>query len=1215
MRNTFLFFLAFTFFAVNVAAQCPTVNISYAGTPFCITISSPQTVTISGTGTYLGGTYSSTAGLTIDGGTGAITPSLSTAGTYTVTYTIAAAGVCPVITATTSVVIVGVPSAPVVGVISQPGCTISTGSVALSGLPAFGTWTVTSTPNGITATGTGTTGTISNLPPSTTYTFTVTNYAGCISSSSGTAVIQAQPLTPSPPVIGTIIPPTCLTPSSVTLTGLPAGSWTLFRYPGGITTPGNTTSITITGLLPGQYNFTVQLGTCTSGLSADATVPSPPAAPSAPVPGTPVQPTCSVPTGSVPLSGLPASGVWTVTISPGGTTITGSGTTATFTGISAGTYTFSVTASNGCTSSASNSVVINAQPATPAAPQIAGTTQPTCATATGSILLNSLPSGNWIITMSPGNVTQNGNTSTATFPDLIPGTYSFTVTNSAGCTSVSSQNAVINPQPASPATPVVFSDCALGFGHAVLTVTSPLGLDLQYSLSGGTYQASPVFSSIANGNYYMAVRNSLGCTTLSGIFAVNCGCVNAPTLALSLPVDSTCGTTPLTLSGNTFGGSATSVNLTTNGAGALNASTFTASPFSFTYTPAPGDRGKIVIITVTTDNPLGAPCSSAVATFSLSVNELPNAPVIGTITPIPCAGGTASVVLNGLPSLNWIITRSPDNILTAGSGSTTTATGLNAGTYTFTVTSEAGCVSPASASVVIAPQPQAPPAPLIDTIINPTCSISTGTVNFSGLPATGSWFLTQLPGGVSTPGTGTTASVSAIPSGTYTFTVTNAAGCVSSASAYVDVKAKPPTPTAPSVGKIISPTCQLATGGVILFNLPSTGTWTLTMYPGTHNTTGTGTSDTINGLSTGTYNFTVTNQDKCTSVASANVVIPPKPLVPSAPIIGTITQPTLLQPTGSVVLNGLPPSPQSWIITRLPDSVNTAGSGPSYPVTALSGGVYTFTVTNASGCTSPESAQVTISTPGKPTLIITDPPPACAPGTVDLTATSVTAGSTTGLTYTFWTDELATIAYLTPATATAGTYYIKGTTITGFFNIKPVTATVLQTPVAHAGPDQVLPNSFSTTLAGTLSGNETGIWRVIKGEGAVADTTDPTSQVTKLSQGDNLLVWYVSNGACPVVSDTLKIKAGEIVIPTLITPNKDNMNEYFLIQGIESLGKTELIIFDRRGFQLFRDPDYDKHNDWDGVDYNKNPLPNDTYFYLLKPTKHEPVSGYIMIRR
>src|SRR4029079_3628834 len=89
----------------------PTANISYAGTPFCRSVATAQAVTLTGTGAFSGGTFSSTAGLTINSSTGAITPSTSTAGTYTVTYTKGAAGGCAAITATTSVTITAVPVA------------------------------------------------------------------------------------------------------------------------------------------------------------------------------------------------------------------------------------------------------------------------------------------------------------------------------------------------------------------------------------------------------------------------------------------------------------------------------------------------------------------------------------------------------------------------------------------------------------------------------------------------------------------------------------------------------------------------------------------------------------------------------------------------------------------------------------------------------------------------------------------------------------------------------------------------------------------------------------------------------------------------------------------------------------------------------------------------------------------------------------------------
>jgi hypothetical protein len=55
----------------------PSATISYAGTPFCKSVATAQSVTRTGTA---GGTFSaSPAGLTINAATGAITPSTSTA--------------------------------------------------------------------------------------------------------------------------------------------------------------------------------------------------------------------------------------------------------------------------------------------------------------------------------------------------------------------------------------------------------------------------------------------------------------------------------------------------------------------------------------------------------------------------------------------------------------------------------------------------------------------------------------------------------------------------------------------------------------------------------------------------------------------------------------------------------------------------------------------------------------------------------------------------------------------------------------------------------------------------------------------------------------------------------------------------------------------------------------------------------------------------------
>jgi gliding motility-associated-like protein len=119
--------------------------------------------------------------------------------------------------------------------------------------------------------------------------------------------------------------------------------------------------------------------------------------------------------------------------------------------------------------------------------------------------------------------------------------------------------------------------------------------------------------------------------------------------------------------------------------------------------------------------------------------------------------------------------------------------------------------------------------------------------------------------------------------------------------------------------------------------------------------------------------------------------------------------------------------------------------------------------------------------------------------------------------------------------------------------------------------------------------------------------------VSKLSLGRNKFLWAVTNRVCPPSLDSVTITVHDLIIPTLITPNMDGKNNYFVLREIEKLGKTELIIFDRRGAQVYTNENYD--NNWDGVDYNGNPLPDDTYFYVLKTENGKSISGYIVIRR
>lgn len=124
-----------------------------------------------------------------------------------------------------------------------------------------------------------------------------------------------------------------------------------------------------------------------------------------------------------------------------------------------------------------------------------------------------------------------------------------------------------------------------------------------------------------------------------------------------------------------------------------------------------------------------------------------------------------------------------------------------------------------------------------------------------------------------------------------------------------------------------------------LENITSGGTWS-SGSPGI--ATVQSVSGQVRGITTGTAAIYYTLSTGC--YRSINVAVNP---TPAAPVIGTIRQPSVGNPTGSVELTGLPPG--NWTIN--PGAV--AGSGTSYTVDGLVPGSYGFTVTNGCGNISP----------------------------------------------------------------------------------------------------------------------------------------------------------------------------------------------------------------------------------------------------------------------
>ncbi|MFH1320281.1 MAG: CUB domain-containing protein [Bacteroidota bacterium] len=397
---------------------------------------------------------------------------------------------------------------------------------------------------------------------------------------------------------------------------------------------------------------------------------------------------------------------------------------------------------------------------------------------------------------------------------------------------------------------------------------------------------------------------------------------------------------------------------------------------------------------------------------------------------------------SGVDFDNWAI----DDVSITGNGgtftylwsdgqTTTTATGLNAGTYSVTITDGNGCTAADSVTLI------APGAPLASaTSIDPICGSNNGqaSVSVTGgtAPYTYNW-----------SGGETTDTVTGLTAGTYDVTVTDNTGCTDSVSVtLIDISpsvsvsgnntsckgSSDGTATATVTGGITpytylwddGQTTSTATGLVagsysvtitddnsctdtmsVAINEPSAvastiltndvscfggsdGSATVNASGGTPGYTylwsSGGTDTTETGLTAGTYNVAVSDNNGCTD---SSTVIITEPSAVSAGIMSSTIPSCFGGSDGSATAIGSGGTPGYGYSWSTGDSTATASG--------LITGTYTVTVTDSKGCTDTISVSITEPTAISLTSSTTD----ASCNLSDGTATVIASGGTPGYTY------------------------------------------------------------------------------------------------------------------------------------------------------------------------------------------------------------------------
>jgi hypothetical protein len=655
------------------------------------------------------------------------------AGSYPVTVT--DANGCTAST-TASVANTGGPTLTVVPV--NPTCGQSNGSIALT--PVGGTPGYTFTWNPNTLTGANPTGLAAG-----TYAVTVTDGAGCITS---TAVTLTN--TAGPSVAATFVNTTCgLTNGSINIT--PSGGTGSYTYDWNVNALDGTEDPT--NLAAGTYTVTVRdVNNCE--ISTTITI-----APSVgfTASATGVNATCGSPNGSINLT----VNLGTAPFTYDWNNVPGASNMEDQTDVAAGTYTVTVTDVNNCTATASVTLTTTTGPTTL---NTTVTNAVSCVANNGAIDLqvlggaspytydwnndghpapdfdtedlSGLAAGNYVVTVTdnngctattaatvgllsgasvaativdPTNCTQTGSITLAVTGGVTPytfnwahipgtsnpqnltglagGTYQVTVTEGNGCTVASAHSIRQIRGPVASVT-VVDPACAATNGEIDLSVILPDAtsiVSVDWSNIAGTSNPQDQ-TGLSAGNYTVTITDDLQCT---GTLTVNLGSTTAPVLTLT-NTNGTCSQNNGEIALTIAGGVAPYTIDWDNIASSPNPTQLQTGLGAGTYA-----------VTVT-DN---AGCA-AVGTVTLEVT----AGVAITCTPTDAVtppGGNGSIAVDaegiGPFTFDWSV-NTLDGIQNP--------TGLSAGNYNLVVTDAGGCTAPCNN--VIANRPLADP-----TIVDP----------------------------------------------------------------------------------------------------------------------------------------------------------------------------------------------------------------------------------------------------------------------------------------------------------------------------------------------------------------------------------------------------------------------------------------------------------------------------------------------------------------
>jgi gliding motility-associated-like protein len=901
-------------------------------------------------------------------------------------------------------------------------------------------------------------------------------------------------------------------------------------------------------------------------------------------------------------------------------------TTQDISNLTAGTYSVTITDSNGCTANYSASIT---QPVSPVGGAVISLTNVSCrggddgmvtVTGTGGTLPYeySMDGGAW--------------QSSGAFTGLDAGNHTVTVRDGNQCTfnlavSITEPDASLDGNILSQIDVSCFGENSGSVTIAGAGGTSPYN----YSIDGGAFQSSGVFGSLNAGTHTITIRDFRLC--LYDLVVT----INQPAQPLSVLITKTdviCR-----------GGSTGSATVTAAGG---------TSPYSYSWNTAPVQTGSTAtglkagayIVTVVDDN--GCRVSSNItilepATSLTLTSDVTDADCFGNAT-----GAIDLTVSNGIEPITYVWnTGATDQDLA----------GIAAGTYSVLVTDSNGCSNSLSATV---DQPALLAASI--QVTNVGClGGNNGSANLTVAGGTSPYsFLWN--------GGQTTEDLNNLVPGSYTVTVTDLNGCEITSDCQV-------TQPATALGGTIVAQSDVTIYGGSDGSITAAGSGGTPPYQYRIDSGAWQSSGIFNSLVAGTHTITIMDAGLCTFEITVTISQPSVPLTANvldqknalcfeeesglisvtgwggtSPYEYSIDGVNFQQsgdfiylgagPDTIIVRDALMATYELPFVISQPDPLTlsfektdvlcrneasgtatvsvTGGTGPYFYVwntepvqtsatsSGLIAGTYTVTVTDINGCNTVGS--IIVIQPNDELSVAVNTVDALCSGGASGRATAVAFGGTGPYSYQWDTTPVQTTAEATSLIAgsyTVAVTDINGCTTSGSAEInepEPIT-------ISYSVNIASCPDSEDGGITITVEGG-TGPYYFLWSDGVV------TQNRANIKPGDYTVI-VTDQNACSVSLEAEVIFTGSfecVEIPNIITPNNDGYNDTWIIKNITLYPDAEILVFNRWGKLVFRTKNI-ADNPWDGRSDGKL-VPADSYHYILYLNDGSaPRSGVISVIR